>query len=109
MRLVGNACYHSSLIKEQADAGVPWRAPCIVVLKAIARSYIWWLNLNEDDKSKMNLNEEIELMVKGYEVYQSVRKAAPAAPLHPWKWPRIHTDFSEKAGNYFLGLIDSHS
>ena len=73
--------------------------PGIVVMKAIARSYIWWLNLNE----------EIELMVKGCEVCHSVRKAAPATPLHPWKWPRIHTDFSEKAGNYFLGLIDSHS
>lgn len=49
--------------------------PSIVAMKAIARSYIWWLNLNE----------EIQFMVKGCEVCQSVQKAAPAAPLYPWK------------------------
>ena len=24
-------------------------------------------------------------------------------------WQRVHIDFAEKDGNYFLGLIDSHS
>ena len=78
--------------------------PGIVAMKAIARSYIWW----------PNLDAEIELMVKNCAVCQAVRKAPPSAPLYPWRWParvwqRVHIDFAEKDGNYFLGLIDSHS
>lgn len=78
--------------------------PGIFVIKAIARSYIWW----------PSLNEEIELMVKGCEVCQSVQKAPPAAALHPWKgptrvWQRALIDFVDKDGNYFLGLINSYS
>ncbi|KAL9958973.1 hypothetical protein ACROYT_G036052 [Oculina patagonica] len=50
-------------------------------------------------------------MVKSCEVCQEVRKAPPSAPLYPWRWPtrvwqRVHIDFAEKDGNYFLGLID---
>ena len=53
-------------------------------------------------------------MVKNCAVCQAVRKAPPSAPLYPWRWParvwqRVHIDFPEKDGNYFLGLIDSHS
>ena len=78
--------------------------PGIVAMKAIARSYLWW----------PNLNAEIELAVKSCEVCQSVQKATSVAPLYPWKWPtrvwqRVHIDFAEKDGNYYLGLIDSHS
>ena len=52
--------------------------------------------------------------MKSCEVCQAVRKAPPSAPLYPWRWPtrvwqRVHIDFAEKDGNYFLGLIDSHS
>ena len=73
-------------------------------MKAIARSYLWW----------PNLDAEIELMVKNCEVCQSVRKAPPRAPLYQWRWPtrvwqRVHIDFAEKDGNSFLDLIDSHS
>ena len=78
--------------------------PAIVAMKAIARSYLWW----------SNLDAEIELKVKNCEVCQSVRKAPPRAPLYPWRWPtrvwqRVHIDFAEKDGNSFLGLVDSHS
>ena len=78
--------------------------PGIVTMKSIARSYIWW----------PNLDAEIELMVKNCDVCQAVQKAPPSAPLYPWRWPaqvwqRVHMDFAEKDGNYFLGLIDSHS
>ena len=60
------------------------------------------------------MDAEIELMVKSCEVCQAVRKAPPSAPLYPWRWPtrvwqRVHIDFAEKDGNYFLGLIDGHS
>ena len=71
---------------------------------AIARSYLWW----------PNLDAQIELMVKNCEVCQSVWKAPPRAPPYPWRWPtrvwlRVHIDFAEKDGNSFLGLVDSHS
>ena len=78
--------------------------PGIVAMKSIARSYVWW----------PNLDAEIELIVKSCEVCQAVQKAPSSAPLYPWRWPtrvwqRVHIDFAEKDGNYFLGLIDSHS
>ena len=77
--------------------------PAIVAMKAFARSYLWW----------PNLDAEIELMVKNCEVCQSVGKAPPRAPLYPWRWPsrvwqRVYIDFAEE-GNNFLGLVDSHS
>lgn len=78
--------------------------PGIVVMKAIARSYTWW----------PNLNVEIELTGKTCEVCQAVRNSPPSAPLCPWRWPtrvwqRVHTDFAEKDDNCFLGFIDNHS
>ena len=78
--------------------------PGIVAMKAIARSYIWW----------PNLNTEIELTRKTCEVCQAVWNAPPSTSLYPWRWPtrvwqRVYIDFAEKEGNYFLGLIDSHS
>ena len=78
--------------------------PGIVAMKAIARSYIWW----------PNLNAEIELTGKTCEVCQAVQNTPPSAQLYPWRWPtqvwqRVNVDFAEKDGNYFLGLIDSHS
>ena len=76
----------------------------IVAMKGIARSFLWW----------PKLDAEIELLVKSCEVCQSVRKTPPVVPLHAWKWPtrvwqRVHIDFAEKEGEFFLGLIDSHS
>ena len=62
---------HSAIVKEPTIARVTQEHPGIVAMKAIARSYLWW----------PNLNAEIELMVKNCEVCQSVRKAPPRAPL----------------------------
>ena len=45
--------------------------PCIVAMKAIAWSYLWW----------PNLDAEIELLVTNCEVWQSVRKAPPRTPV----------------------------
>ena len=80
------------------------KRPAIVAMKAFARSYLWW----------PNLDAEIELMVKNCEVCQSVGKTPPRAPLYPWRWPtrvwqRVYIDFPEKEGNNFLGLVDSDS
>ena len=78
--------------------------PGIVRMKSLARSYLWW----------PNLDKEIENKVKSCEPCMMTRNAPTSAPLHPWQWPqrpfqRIHIDFAEKDGLYFLVLIDSHS
>ena len=78
--------------------------PGIVAMTATARSYIWW----------PNLNAETELAGRTWEVCQAVRNALPNAPLYPCRWPtrvwqRVHIDFAENDGNYFLRLIDNHS
>ena len=62
--------------------------PGISRMKAIARSYFWWSNL---DKS-------IESLAKSCSGCQAVQAMPPAAPLHPWVWPetpwrRVHVDF----------------
>ena len=92
------------LLRKQLLQGLHEEPPGIVAMKAIARSYVWW----------PNLDAEIELMVKNCEVSQSVWKAPPRAPLYLWRWPtrvwqRVHIDFAEKDGNSFLGLVDGHS
>ena len=56
------------------------------------------------------MDAEIELMVENC-VSSTV---LPSTLLYPWGWPaqvwqRVHIDFAQKYGNYFLGLIDSHS
>ena len=74
-------------------------------MKALARSYVWWPEMDEDIKN----------MVKACLPCQSVKSSPPAAPLHPWLWPskpwsRVHIDFAGpfKGKMYFL-LVDAHS
>ena len=77
----------------------------IVRMESLARSYFWWLNLDE----------EIKELVKGCIQCQSVRNTPEIAPLHPWLWPskpwkRIHIDFAGPLrGHYYLILVDAHS
>lgn len=78
--------------------------PGICKMKSLARSYVWW----------PNLDNRIEHVVKSCSVCQMTRKSIPKAPLHPWpwatrKWQRVHIDFGQKHGTYFLILIDSYS
>ena len=78
--------------------------PGIVAMTATARSYIRW----------PNLKAETELTGRTWEVCQAVRNVLPSAPLYPCRWPtrvwqRVHVDFAENDGNYFLRLIDNHS
>uniref|UniRef100_A0A1A8QZH2 Gypsy retrotransposon integrase-like protein 1 n=1 Tax=Nothobranchius rachovii TaxID=451742 RepID=A0A1A8QZH2_9TELE len=73
-------------------------------MKNLARSYLWWPQLDKD----------IEHAVQQCNACQSVRKLPEPAPLHCWQWPtrvwqRIHIDFAEKEQHNFLVLVDSHS
>ncbi|KAK6179270.1 hypothetical protein SNE40_011672 [Patella caerulea] len=78
--------------------------PGMCRMKSLARSYLWWPNLDDD----------IEKKVRGCQVCLSVRKSPPSSPLLPWKWPsriwqRLHIDYAEFQKQNYLIVIDSHS
>lgn len=63
--------------------------PGITRMKSLARSYVWW----------PNMDSEQELYVKKCEDCQVNMKNPALAPLHPWEyankpWSRIHIDFA---------------
>ena len=73
-------------------------------MKGVARSFLWWPGLDQD----------IESCVRECAVCMATRNTPPVVPLETWSWPlrpwqRIHLDYAEKDGNYFLVLIDSHT
>ena len=74
-------------------------------MKALARSYVWWPNL---DKKLEEVSESCEICLEN-------RPTPAKAKLHPWEWPdtpwhRLHVDFAGPVdGNYFFILVDAHS
>lgn len=74
-------------------------------MKELARSYLWWPNLDGD----------LEDLVKQCPSCLENRKTPPKAELHPWEWPsqpwhRLHLDYAGPVqGKYFLVLVDAHS
>nr|XP_054597302.1 uncharacterized protein K02A2.6-like [Nothobranchius furzeri] len=62
-----------------------------------------------------NLDEEVELMVKGCAVCQENRNNPAVAPLHPWEvpenpWRRVHVDYAGPfMGKWFLIVVDAYS
>ncbi|XP_033228821.1 uncharacterized protein K02A2.6-like [Belonocnema kinseyi] len=77
----------------------------IIKMKAWARSYVWWPNIDID----------LENAVKSCDICLKNPKNPPHAPLTPWPWPhnvwkRIHLDFlGPFYGNMYLVVIDAHS
>ena len=51
--------------------------PGMCRMKALARSYVWWLGLDQD----------IEKLVKACSSCVQVKAVSGVAPLHPWVWP----------------------
>ena len=74
-------------------------------MKAVARSYFWWIGLDKD----------IESLGRSCDSCQAVKSNPATAPLHPWVWPdtpwaRIHVDFAGPfLGKMFLVVVDAHS
>ena len=77
----------------------------IVRMKALARSYLWWLGLDG----------ELEKLAKACVQCQKEQNSPAVAPLHPWLWParpwaRVHLDFAGPfQGRNFLIAVDAHS
>ena len=90
-----------SRIKEELHRSHPGMSR----MKALARSYLWWLGLDK----------ELERCAQECLSCQAVRNSPAAAPLHPWLWPsrpwkRIHVDFAGPfMGKMFLIAVDAHS
>ena len=74
-------------------------------MKALARSFIWW----------PNLDKELEDTAKRCELCQRQQaKPAKTNTAHPWinpekAWERVHADFAEYAGKQYLLLVDAYS
>ena len=74
-------------------------------MKSVARSFMWW----------PGLDKELENLAKSCQACQAVKKAPPAAPLHPWAWParawqRVRLDFAGPFQNVmFLVGVDAYS
>ena len=74
-------------------------------MKALSRSYVWWLTIDRD----------LELLVKSCEPCIEVKSVPPSVDLHPLMWPSrpwkcIHVDFvgpiSDKT---YLVVVDGYS
>ena len=79
--------------------------PGVSRMKNLARSYVWWPNIDKD----------IDMIVKTCYECQQTRHSPPVAPLHPWEWPqrpwaRIHIDYAGPVeGKMLLVVVDAHS
>ena len=76
----------------------------IVKMKSIARNYVYWPEIDKD----------IESVGKQCDACLAVRDAPPRASLHPWEfphepWMRLHADFAQYGGRYYLIIIDANS
>ncbi|CAC5401676.1 Uncharacterized protein K02A2.6 [Mytilus coruscus] len=79
--------------------------PGVTRMKMLARSYIWWPNMDSELENKVKTCHECQ-----------VNRHVPAkAPLHPWEWPeepwsRVHIDYAGPLhGEMFLVCVDAHS
>ena len=78
--------------------------PGVVKMKALARSIVWWPNLDKD----------IEDVVTSCRSCAAHRSLPPVAPLHSWPWAshpmqRINIDFASIEQFQVLVIVDNHS
>ncbi|XP_062620753.1 uncharacterized protein K02A2.6-like [Saccostrea cucullata] len=79
--------------------------PGITRMKSLARSYVWW----------PNMDSELERCVRECEDCQVNMKNPALAPLHPWEypskpWSRLHIDFAGPfMDNMYFVIMDAYS
>ena len=72
LRVVIPTRYQEDMLQELQSSH-----PGIVPMKEMARSYLWW----------PNIDQEVEQTVKNCESFQQVKKPPALTPLTPWLWP----------------------
>ena len=79
--------------------------PGVTRMKALARSYVWW----------PNMDQEIEQISKHCETCCINQNNPASAPIHMWEqpdepWERIHLDYAGPfMGRMFLIVVDAYS
>uniref|UniRef100_UPI0010A03A6A uncharacterized protein K02A2.6-like n=1 Tax=Podarcis muralis TaxID=64176 RepID=UPI0010A03A6A len=79
--------------------------PGIVKMKALARCYVWW----------PNMDDAITAWVSACQACQESRPAPPAAKEHTWEtpktpWSRLHIDLAGPFhGRTFMVVVDAYS
>ena len=78
--------------------------PGIVRMKQMARSYLWF----------PQIDNVIESIANSCPTCMSVRKDPPKSPMFPWKypenpWDRIHIDYATFQGENYLLVVDAHT
>ena len=74
-------------------------------MKSLAHIHVWWCGINKD----------IEQLVRGCALCQSVRNVPLTSYLHPWAWPDgpwkgVHVDFAGPfLESMFMLIVDDHS
>ena len=99
-RVVVPAKYRSQILSTLHEGH-----PGIVKMKALARSYVYW----------PNIDQQLEQTAASCKGCISAKKMPTTAPLHQWEWPshpwrRLHIDFAGPLLNrMFLVVVDAHS
>ena len=78
--------------------------PGIVRMKETARTYLWWTNIDQENKKG----------VRSCGSCHQVRKLPAVALVTPWLWPcnpwyRVHIDYAEDENGHYFILVDIHS
>ncbi|XP_063959313.1 uncharacterized protein K02A2.6-like [Lytechinus pictus] len=78
--------------------------PWIVKMKSLARSYVWW----------PNIDNQLEQHVRCCESCQQNQHSPAAVLIHPWEfpekpWSRIHCDYASIGDENILIVVDAHS
>ena len=79
--------------------------PRICKVESLARSYVWWPNMESTLQNKVRTCNHCQIH----------RKSPPEAPLHPWEWPsrpweRVHIDYAGPfLGTMFPIMVDASS
>ncbi|CAG9132662.1 unnamed protein product [Plutella xylostella] len=76
----------------------------IVKMKNLARNYVFWPSIDSD----------IEQLCRNCGACLQQRDAPAHVPLQPWvfptrPWQRLHIDFAQFGGKYYLVTVDAHS
>ena len=99
LRIVIPSCYYHKILFELHK-----NYPGMSRMISLSRLHIWFLNIDK----------EIEKLVKTCETYEKLSNTANKSLPHPWDWPVqpmdcVHIDLFEFEKKFCLAMVDSYS